>query len=266
MDEVLGEYATWMRSWGASPRTVTIRAQVAAGRVDAWGHPATWTPRQIEAWLGGEHLTSKWSRLTYHSCLRDFCAWAKAAGYAEEDPMADVKRGKTPRSVPKPLSDTEVGRILEVATGRPRAWVLLALYQGLRAHEVAKIRGEDVAERLYVRGKGDVEAFLPVHPEVRILSATQPAAGYWFPTRAGHVSSKTVSSTVGKVFRSVGVPGSIHRCRHTYGTRLLRQGADLRLVQELMRHASPATTAGYTQVLDDQLAEALNRLPGISEA
>jgi integrase len=68
---------------------------------------------------------------------------------------------------------------------------------------------------------------------------------------------------VGRHFRSaeVDIPkGSIHRARHSFGTDLLRRGGDLREVQTLMRHSSPATTAIYTAVDEDRLRATINRL------
>ena len=60
--------------------------------------------------------------------------------------------------------------------------------------------------------------------------------------------------------REVGLPGSIHRFRATYGTNLLRNGENLRVVQELMRHASLATTQHYLGVSEDEKRDAIGRL------
>ena len=59
---------------------------------------------------------------------------------------------------------------------------------------------------------------------------------------------------------SRGIEGSHHRCRHAYGTALLASGANLRVVQELMRHESVTSTQMYTRVTDDERRRAVERL------
>jgi integrase/recombinase XerD len=89
-----------------------------------------------------------------------------------------------------------------------------------------------------------------IHPKVAALRATHPREGYWFPgVDRGHVSAKAVSRTTTKLMRKVGVGASLHQARHWYGTSVLRtSGGNLRVAQDLLRHASIATTAGYTLI------------------
>jgi len=101
----------------------------------------------------------------------------------------------------------------------------------------------------------------PTHPDIWQLAEHHDERGYWYPgTEDGHISGNHVSVRVGKLFRTLDIHGSIHRCRHTYATRLLRQGENIRTVQKLMRHASLATTQVYTDVSDDELRNAIGRL------
>ena len=177
--------------------------------------------------------------------------------------MDDVRRAKRPVKQPRPLSDVEVTKILSVVEGPVRDWILLALMAGLRAHEIAKIRGEDVEEDgIFVHGKGDVEATLPCHPDLWDMAQRYPRVGPWFPgPEDGHVRAHQISLTIGRLFAALGIKGSIHRCRHTYCTRLIRAGVNLRQVQALMRHASLETTAGYAAVAQDEGREAILLLP-----
>jgi len=106
---------------------------------------------------------------------------------------------------------------------------------------------------LFVTGKGGQEATVPTHPDLWLLAGSYPATGYWFPSPSGgHILAGTVGIRVGRLFRRHGIEGSIHRTRHTYGTRLLRSGANIRVVQTLLRHASLATTEMYTAVDEDE--------------
>lgn len=145
--------------------------------------------------------------------------------------------------------------------------ILLAAYQGLRVHEIAKLRGEDVdleSMALYVVGKGNKPAVLPLHPEVAGFAAEGrfPAVGWWFPAygRPGPIQSAAVSKAIHDTMRRAGFEAKPHQLRHWYGTTLVRNGADLRTVQELMRHASLATTQIYTESSDQQKRRAIDSL------
>lgn len=255
------DYAEWMRSWSASERTVTARCTLAKARLLDWGLDGL-TPEHIQTFLANPEF-SRWTRATYHAHLKSFCEFLVAGRHLDLDPMNDVRKGKRPKSYPRPLSEEEVSRVLAAADGRTRDWIVLALASGLRAHEIAKIRGEDVtADGVYVKGKGEIEATLPCHPDIWAMSERYPRRGYWFPSPyGGHIQSDTVSIGVGKLFDGLSIEGSVHRCRHVYGTRLLRAGVNIRRVQTLMRHATLETTALYTAVSEDELRDAINLLP-----
>lgn len=265
---ILADYERWLHSWGAADKTVKARVNLARGRLAEWGL-AGLTPANITDFLGRESL-SRWSKATYHANLKDFCAWLVAAGHLEESPMEDpnIRKPKRPKSRPRPLSEAEVDTALTAARGRTRDWLLLALYAGLRAHEIAKLRGDDVTvEGIYVKGKGGVEDTLPCHPDIWAMAQRYPAHGWWFPNGAGsHVSADVVTVDVGRLFHRLGITGSIHRMRHVYGTRLIRSGAHIRRVQRLLRHATLETTALYTAVDEDELRDAIYALPSTPDA
>lgn len=69
-----------------------------------------------------------------------------------------------------------------------------------------------------------------------------------------------VSTRTTRLFAANGIEGSIHRCRHTYATRLLRAGVNIRVVQELMRHKSLASTQIYTAVDEVERRDGIDRL------
>jgi integrase/recombinase XerD len=227
-----------------------------------WEWGADFTVENIQAFLGRPEL-GPWSRATYYAHLKDFCAWLASNHYLPEDPMPQIRPPGRPKSEPRPLSETEVALVLEAADGRLRDWLLLALLAGLRVHEIAKLRGEDITDNgLYVMGKGAKGVTLPVHEDLRALAERYPRRGYWFPSpQGGHLGAETISGAVSRFFDELGIEGSIHRARHTYATRLLRAGNNLRVVQKLMRHANLQTTAGYTAVDEDELAAAIASLP-----
>jgi integrase len=260
-DEILTAYETYLRSWQARPATVAARVVLARSRLKAWGLDG-FTVANIERFLSEDakgRERKRWTVATYHNHLTDFCAFLVAAELIADNPMDAVKRVKRPVKRPRPLTEAEVARVLSVVEGDVRDWILIALVTGLRAFEIAKLRGEDFTdEGLYVLGKGGVEATLPIHPELEEIRGRYPSRGYWFPgPEDGHVRARQISLTVGRLFTSLGIEGSIHRIRHVYGTRLLRKGANIRVAQRLMRHSSLETTAGYLAVVTDEEREAI---------
>ena len=113
-----------------------------------------------------------------------------------------------------------------------------------------------------VKGKGDKPAILPTHDEVWRAVRDLPA-GPIARSRAGEpVHGRYISCKFLLYCRDIGLPGvSMHRLRHWYGTTLYQATKDLRKTQELMRHESPATTAIYTLIPDEERRAAIHALP-----
>ncbi len=274
--EYVRRYEAYMRGLKRSPRTIRQRSRWAERVLEVWPDPGMATTSTLIEWMGSLEMQSAKEELTtstlatYHSDTKAFFRWLTLAGLVAENPMGgeDLQRPKPKRRQPRYLSQAEVSRVLAEAPKykHMEAWVLLALRAGLRASEIAAMRGESIYEdHIVFGGKGDKEASIPLHADIRALAESYPRRGWWFPSEAhgGHVSGNTVTILVGRFFRrpEVDIPkGSCHRLRHTYATTLLRDGADLRQVQELMRHSSSATTDVYTGVARDDLRAAIDRL------
>lgn len=264
MEDLLSQYATYLRSWQARPTTIKARLTLARSRLLAWGVDG-FTRANIEHFLAVDahgNDRKQWTTSTYYNHLSDLCAFLVASGRLTENPMEGIRRSKSPGKAPKPLTQAEQAKVMAVVDGEVRDWILLALLAGLRAFEIAKVRGEDFGpDGIYVLGKGDKEATIACHPDLAEMAARYPSSGYWFPgSEDGHVRGQQVSLTVGRLFKSLGIDGSIHRCRHTYGTNLLRNGVNIRVVQRLMRHSSLETTAGYLAVVTDEERDAILKL------
>lgn len=259
----LNKYASWMRSWGAAESTITKRLVLAHVIADRYPDPASVTAEALGDFLA-DPAFSPWTRSTYYNHLRSLFGWLAETGAVASDPTATMRRPRTPAAKPRPLTATEAHAALTAATGHPRTWLLLGMYAGLRAHETAKLRGEDVTEHsLFVRGKGGKDSMLPTHPVLWEVAQHYPRTGWWFPSRYTeheHVCSQTISTSITRLFRQLGIEGSYHRCRHLFGTNLLRSGNNLRVVQDLMRHSSLATTAAYLGVDEDERRKAIERL------
>lgn len=260
LDHGMRDYREFLSARGLSPSTINQRVKFAEQRWRDWN---TWAipVSQIASWLGGFH---GWTRLTYHNHLTSLFAWLEDAGHIVENPMPLIRRPPTPRSRPRPLREREIRLAIEHADRDVRAFLLLGYLAGLRAFEIAKSHGRDVtATGIRVAGKGGRVETVPTHPLLWELAQTYPRDDYWFPSPyAGreHIGPWTVTGRVGRVFRELGIEGATHRARHTYGTMLLRNGANLRVVQELMRHSSLSTTAVYLGVASEELRTAIDGL------
>lgn len=263
--ELTDRYERWMRSVDRSPNTIRQRVRMANLIVEQFPDLNKVTPEDLADWLSESEGLARWSRATYYSGIRAYFKWLFLSNLIDEDPTASplFERPKARQGIPKPLSPAEIDRVLAAAHGNTQTWVMLALFAGLRAAEIGGLRGENVNEdNIILRGKGDKEAAVPTHPDLWALAMHYPRRGWWFPSPAhdGHVAGSSVSVMIGRLFRKLDIDGSIHRCRHTYGSALLESGMDLRYVQKAMRHESPATTAIYTAVRDDKLRSGIGRL------
>ncbi|MDO4900846.1 tyrosine-type recombinase/integrase [Actinomyces sp.] len=255
-----------MRAKGLTARTVTERARVIrqASQTAATG-PDALAPADIERFLA--RASTPGTRYTYYSALRAWCRWLVRTGRRTDDPTEAVERPRMPVGRPRPISRAQLDRLLAMHL-RPdtRTKILLAAYQGLRVHEIAKIRGEDIdadAGTLTVTGKGGRVDTLPLHPRIATEAGCRPREGYWFPspTRPGRpVTGKSVGQVIAAALHRAGIHASAHRLRHFFATELLAAGADSRIVQVLMRHSSLATTARYLGVSPEQQQAAIGTL------
>lgn len=131
----------------------------------------------------------------------------------------------------------------------------LAAYAGLRAAEIAQLCWGDIDESngllLVVDGKGGKQRTVPLHDMIlkALAQLGQQRRGPVLIRRdgkAGHWTHCGVSKYANTHLHGLGFPDTLHSLRHRYATALYFASRDLRLVQDLMGHASPATTAGYT--------------------
>lgn len=266
---IIDEWELWQLAARRSAVTVSERVRVIV-QADTELEDGVFaaTSVQLVRWMARHSEWSASTTATYHSYLRAWYHWLAVMGYRAENPMVKLATPKYPDRVPRPVTDDDLILLLAAPMHhRTRVMILLAALAGLRVAEISRVRGEDLdlaAPRLYVDGKGGKRAWLPLHPLLVDVAATMPRRGWWFPAnnrRAGdHVHSKSVSDIIGQAMRRADVRGTPHSLRHWYGTTVLDDGADLRTVQELLRHKSLATTAIYTRVPDERRHSAVNRL------
>lgn len=268
-DPLLQEWMLWQLAAKLSQRTVDERLRVIAQFSSESATGAAFAPPiEIVRWLGKHTEWSASTAATYHSYLRAWYGWLCVMDYRADNPMLKIAAPRYPERVPRPVSDDDLTLLLmQPVHHRTRVMILLAALAGLRVSEIAAVRGEDVdvkTPRMHVIGKGGKRAWIPLHPLLVEAALTMPRRGWWFPANSrrpgDHVHGKSVSDIIGQAMRRAGARGTPHSLRHWFGSTTLENGADLRTVQELLRHKQLNTTAIYTQVPDARRHRAVNRL------
>jgi integrase/recombinase XerC len=232
-----------------------------------------------------EYLThlnglSPGSRRRKLSTIRGFYRWLAAEGYIGSDPLRGVNGlPKVGRKLPNVLNRDEVSALLaapdtETPEGvRDRALLEILYATGIRLAELHALDLPDVdmAERtLRVTGKGNKErevlfgkpalCALQGYYPARLLMARRNEPALFVNRDGVRMSSASIESAVRKYGkRALGKRVHTHTLRHTFATHLLDGGADLRVIQHLMGHASPSTTAIYLHVSDAQQRKVYDR-------
>lgn len=207
-------------------------------------------------------------------------------GTVETDVAATVKPPKAPRRLPKAISIQEVERLLKASGPEPddvsgatdlirvrdRAILELLYATGARVSEVVNIDLDDLIDPEIIRlfGKGSKERIVPVgryaqaalqaylvrvRPSLAMLSKGTPAL--FLNQRGSRLSRQSIWQIISDAAQSAKLEQEVspHTFRHSFATHLLEGGADVRVVQELLGHASVSTTQIYTLVTVDALRE-----------
>ncbi len=208
------------------------------------------------------------------AALRSFYRYLAREKLADGAPLRAIRSPKLPRTLPRPISETDVARTIEEAgenevpwiAARDTALVTLLYGTGLRISEALRIkkRGVPLSDSLIVLGKGNKERVVPVLPSVReavsayaaLAPFTGEKSGALFLSRTGKpMSARDAQGLMQRLRGRLGLPASAtpHALRHSFATHLLKHGGDLRSVQELLGHASLSTTQKYTEVEGEQI-------------
>ena len=212
------------------------------------------------------------------AAVRTFHAFLLREGEASADPSEGVVRPKVPRTLPRPLTVGEVESILAVPSDadlpgmRDRA-ILEVLYgAGLRISELVGLDVDDAdldEGSVRVMGKGSKERIVPLGrfatravkaylTRARPSLARERSGGALFLNqRGGRLTRQGATKMLKACARRAGLRKRVtpHMFRHSFATHLLEGGADVRVVQELLGHASLATTQIYTLVTGERMRE-----------
>ena len=214
--------------------------------------------------------------------VRGFHKFCVTDGLAKADPAAGVRPPAPARRLPKALPLADVESILDAAGSagttlalRDRALLEVLYGTGARISEAVGLDVDDVDRvdgTVVLRGKGGKERMVPIgsyalaavdayltrsRPELAALGTSDRAGALFLNARGGRLSRQSAWSVLVKAADRAGVTRDVspHTLRQSIATHLLEGGADVRVVQELLGHASVTTTQIYTLVTVDNLRE-----------
>jgi integrase/recombinase XerD len=212
--------------------------------------------------------------------VRGFHKFAVQDGLAQHDPAAAVKPPTPAKRLPKALPLGDVEAILEAAGApdttlalRDRALLEVLYGTGARISEAVGLDVDDVDTldaTVLLRGKGSKERLVPIgayalaavdaylhRARPHLAGPRTPSGALFLNSRGGRLSRQSAWAVLARAADRAGVTREVspHTLRHSFATHLLDGGADVRVVQELLGHASVTTTQVYTLVTVDNLRE-----------
>ena len=293
LERAIEDYLTYLRvERGLSPATIRAYRADLADFAAGEGAAGTWAAGPDAA---RRHLAARTRRgrpadpglaptslRRRAASIRGFYRFAYGDGLIDRDIAAHLDLPRQPRLLPETLTVAEVDALLEAAPDlRARALLELLYAAGLRVSEALGLDREDLStDGGFVRviGKGDKERLVPVgdialdwlarweaegRPALLALAHVAPPRGgpLFLGDRGGRLARQQAFSIVKAAARSAGLPAAVspHTLRHSFATHLLEGGADLRIVQELLGHASISTTQLYTHVTGERVREVYSR-------
>ena len=240
----------------------------------------------VEEWvvyLGEERKLKVTSINRTVASLRTFWRWMLAHNHVDRDIMTTLRQYKPPKRLPSFVPDTRMEDVInelrediasdDVVRLRDALIVLLIYTAGLRLSELVEANVEDLSAdyaTLRVMGKGRKERIQPLIASLgEVLKkyfiqnssqniCTGQKKALILSNKGARISRRTVERIVDKKLKGVGIQGktSPHVLRHTFATRVLNEGGDLREIQELLGHSSLKATQVYTHLDIERLKHA----------
>jgi len=277
MDDRVVSFMDYLRvERGASPHTLRNYGIDLAEFTEFLGRagssPMAADARLVRAYLAWLHQRrlAKSSIARKLASVRSWWRFLARRGVIEQNPALQVRSPRLPRRLPSFLPKDESKDLLDRAvapseTGRRDHALLELLYAtGIRVAELCGLDDDDLDQShgtVRVVGKGDKERMVPVGAAAlaaldRYLALRPAVDGPLFTNhRGGRLTPRSVHRIVGKQARLSGIDRRVtpHTLRHTFATHMLGEGADLRLIQELLGHRRLSSTQRYTHVSPEHL-------------
>jgi site-specific recombinase XerD len=251
-DELIDDWLIWLAAAGTSAATrKTRRSHVrSVARELQVTDPDKVATGELVGIVG--RAVSLEHRRGLRASLGSFYRWALVTGVVDADPAAGLPVVRPAVAAPRPVTDDVWANLAAITDARVALMIRLAGQAGLRRAEVACLHRDDLlagldGPSLIVHGKGARQRVIPITAELatRIRRAA-PWGGFVFPGKIdGHISADRVGHLVSAVMPA---GWSMHQLRHRFATRGYAGTGNLRAIQEMLGHASVATTQRYTAV------------------
>lgn len=220
------------------------------------GNAGTATREDVEAWWETRRALSRATRNAELSHLRMFYAWCRTWEHREDDPTSRLTAPKIPNGLPRPISRADFRTLLDNLEPDMRRAVCLGGWAGLRISEAARLTWADIdteSRRIRVEeSKAMRTRVVGIHPV--LLDSLLPDVGGNVVTAGGKAySADTLSRKINRAIRRAGVDATYHQLRHRFATIALAETGNLLAVSRALGHSSPATTAIYAELADNDL-------------
>jgi integrase/recombinase XerC len=236
-------------------------------------------PQDVRAFMAARRADGIGSRSLMRTLAgaRSFARFLERNGKGKVGALAAVRAPKVGKTLPKPLAIASAKRMIDTdlrAGEECEPWILardaavlgLLYGSGMRIAEALGLKRMDVGNRdaITVTGKGGKQRMVPLLPQVGKLVAEYvalcpydlPPDGVLFVgAKGGPLSPRVIQLAMARLRGALGLPETAtpHALRHSFATHLLARGGDIRSIQELLGHASLATTQIYTEVDAERL-------------
>ncbi|MEM3850616.1 MAG: tyrosine-type recombinase/integrase [Thermoplasmata archaeon] len=228
------------------------------------------TLEDVEKYKEYMAIEKKYSKQTIYLSMKALQVFFK---FLKREDLTKLKAPKRSKKLPNYLNDREMREILESSKENVRDYVMLMVlaYTGIRVSELCSLKVEDIdfiENVIHIQsGKGDKDRIVIVDSKVMnllkdYLKNEKIFEGNVFRSKKGEkISTTHVERLVRYYAKKAGINKKVtpHVIRHTFATTLLRNGADIRFIQQILGHSSVATTQIYTHVDDDALKEVYKR-------
>ncbi len=160
---------------------------------------------------------------------------------------------KVPKTLPKPIDDKKIIEVLQECSLEERLIIVMLYALGLRISELASLKLSDISKKwVRIFGKGSKTREVPLLQNVSVLIeeyiALKQPKRYLFEKEEKPLSSAQLRYRVERAFKRHGIKATPHQLRHSFATELLKDGARIADVSELLGHSSMATTQIYTKL------------------
>ena len=208
-------------------------------------------PEELEAWLYNDAWSKSTQKQRRAAVVGFFAYWSspKRKQRLDYNPAIDLPAVSVPRGRPRPAPRPVLDDLLERAGEPYRTWMLIAAFGGARCVEISNLDREHVTdEEMELLGKGGKSRVVPTHELIWQAVWDLPDGPIAVASDGSRLTRHDVSRLGNRRISQLGHDVTMHQLRHFFGTEAYEAcGHDLLVLQELLGHASPATTQIYVQ-------------------